>query len=110
MIFGLVVIGLALALNDTAAAMLASQRESRIRLGLQSRLAEARVQPPDLTRVEEPADETGVVYAREWKRVEMVNRDRIVLENLYELVIRARWPEDGQEQTEEASIYLYLPQ
>jgi Tfp pilus assembly protein PilV len=106
-IFGLVVMGLLLALKDTTTSMLTSQRTSRVRLALQSQLAEARVRPIILQLQTDPADAWGIRYERQWQVIELKNRENVVLNNLYELVVRARWAEEGEERLEEASLLLY---
>ncbi len=110
LIFCLVVVGLARALGDTSASMLSSNRNSQVRLALQTLLAENRTLPIQIGVQADPPDSTGINYQHEWVQLNLVNGNKAQLSNLYELIVRASWTQGGQQRTQEASIYIYQPQ
>ena len=109
-IFAMAVTGLISSLGQTSDAMLGSNRESEIRQALECKLAEKRVLPVELGVKPIEFEDSTVAMECEWKPVKMVTYDNLHLNNLYELAIRAKWTQSGQEQTQEAKILLYRPQ
>jgi hypothetical protein len=108
-IFGLVVAALAKCLGNTASTMLNSNRETQVRLGLQSHLAENRLLPVQIGTADDAPDPSGIFYQHEWRPLTLQNQSGTTLPNLYELIERASWTQGGQPMTHETSIYLYLP-
>lgn len=107
MIFAIATMGLLTALSTTIGAATSFNRESQVRLGLQTRLAEAReIDFAEGMNTSDP-DEFGVVYTTEITPLELQNRDGRVLERLYILRITASWNEDGNEETQTAEVYVY---
>ena len=64
-VFALAALGLAKALNSSIDAALSLQKESQIRLSLQSKLAELKAKPLNVAKVVTPPDANGVVYESE---------------------------------------------
>jgi len=108
-IFALVGVALANGLGGVAEAIRRSNRENQIRLGLESHLAEAKALPIELGLSKEKPDVNGIGYEREWKIVQLSNKDKALLPNLYLLIVRARWTDGTEENVEEASLRLYRP-
>ena len=105
-IFAFAIIGLARALNKMIDVELISRDEQRIRLELESRLAEAKIErlEPGVTELE--PDAMGMTYVREIEVLELENIDDIVLQNLLTLRIRAL--RNGDE-INSAEVYVYQP-
>ena len=109
-IFCLVAVALMNGLGDAADAMRRSNRESQIRLALESHLAEAQALPVQIGVHKEDPDGSGVTYEREWKALQPVDQDKDVLSGIFQLTVRAHWTEGVSEQSDEASIDVYRPQ
>jgi len=109
-IFCLVAVALMNGLGDTADAIRRSNRESQVRLALESRLAEARALPVEVGVRQEKADDAGIAYEREWKAIQPVNQTHDALPGLFQLTVRARWTERNAEERSEATITVYRPQ
>ena len=108
-IFGMVIIALARCLGETADAMRRSNRESQIRLGMESRIAEVRMHRPALGIQKEKTDANGVDWEEEWRPLPLVNREKTALGDLYRYSVRAHWTDRNADQSDEAAVTLYLP-
>ena len=108
-VFSFVVVGLANSLGQTADAMQSSNREGEIRLALTSRLAEDQIQPIQLGIGSDPSDDPTLTIEHEWKALKMTNGNNLQLTDLYELSVRAKWKQTGQDRTQEAKIIVYHP-
>ena len=109
-IFCLVAVALMNGLGESADSMRRSNRESQIRLGLESRLAEAQAMPLQLGLHKEDPDGSGVAYEQQWEALQPVNQNKDVLSGLYKLTVRAHWTDRTVEESDEASIDVYRPQ
>ncbi|MBI4024410.1 MAG: type II secretion system protein [Verrucomicrobia bacterium] len=109
MIFGLVVVALAVCLRHAIDAAIEMQREAEIRLNLQNKLAEARQQRLKPGKETFDPDSTGIVYEIETRALNLRNEKKQVLHGLYGLTAQARWKTGKQEERREAEIYVYQP-
>ncbi len=109
-IFCLVAVALMNGLGDAADSMRRSNRESQIRLALESHIAEAMALPIQLGLQKETPDGSGITYERQWEALRPVNQDKDVLSGLFKLTVRARWTDRNAEESDEASIDVYRPQ
>ena len=108
-IFSLVMVSLAVALEKTMDAFVISKKESLIRQNLESHLSQVRQQPLQVGTQSLGQDNDGVDYESEVKPLELTNQRNVTLVNLYQLIIRARWVENGTKEERLASIYVYQP-
>ena len=109
-IFGIAVMGLARALEHCSSSILSSNRESQILLALRSHLAELRTLPIELGTKTDTSDDPTVSLEHEWKPCRLLSTDKVQLNDLYELSVRAKWFQRGEPREQEASILLYRPQ
>jgi len=108
-IFALAGIGIAMAVHDLAAVWHQSRQMDAVRIGLESRLAEARVMSlAEGSETSEP-DNRGVVYEKIVTQLPLSNDEKIVLTGLYEIAVTARWKTGAGVQEEKAQIYVYQP-
>ena len=108
-IFAIVMLGLAAALNETLSAVVRARRESDIRLTLESLLAAAREKPLQPGREDLKVSQGNAKYAKEVKLLELENRERQKLGNLYLLTITAKWTAEGMEEKQVAQLEIYQP-
>ena len=109
-IFAFAGIGLIASLGHTADSMLSSNRESQIRLALHSHLAESLALPIELSVKSDPSDDPTVSYEHEWIPLKEVTTNNLQLPNLYTLIVRAKWTQQGTPRTQQAKIVVYHPQ
>jgi hypothetical protein len=110
MVFSMVAVGLARALGMAADSVHRSSRERQVRLGLESRLAEAQVLPVVMGVQAENPDPSGIVYETEWESIQPVNEEQTVLPGLYQLTVRAKWIDRTVPDSETATVAVYRPQ
>ena len=109
-IFALVVMSLAVTLIRVLDAAKVEQRETAVRLRLQSMLAEARATRLIPGRETLDPDAQGVVYEREIQLLrDLRNQREQPLPNLYSLTIRALWKSGTIEETNQAQVWVYQP-
>ena len=108
-VFAMAGIGLVVALNDLSHTFIRARRVTAVRVQLESKIAELRVRPLVVTKEKAAPDTEGVVYEKEVELLELQNDDKILLENLYRITIKAYWKEGVEDQEEEAEIYVYQP-
>lgn len=104
-VFALAALGLANALNSSIDAAVILQRESEIRMGLQSKLAELKAKPLNVAKVADAPDSSGVVYESEVQIITIKNDKNLQLGGIFRLSVKARWKIDGQDQEEIAEVY-----
>lgn len=109
-IFGIAAVSLAVAVDQSIDAFHDIRKTSDVRVHLQSFLAETRGQRLAVGREElEAGKGSDVIYTREVSRLERNNIKNEPLGNLYEVIIRAGWNENGQKQERTAHEYVFQP-
>lgn len=115
-IFGLVVVSLASALNQTIFVSGIDKKQTHIRLTLDSRMAEAlqeaqqQVITPDQSWKKLDPDDYGINYDKRILLTNFKNNKGKLLANLYSLTIRATWLEGNQKQEQSAEVLFYKAQ
>ncbi len=107
-VFAFAVVGLSLTMNRLIDTELVTREEQRLRLEVQSRVAEARLEPIQEGVVELREGEDGTRFRRVIEPLEMENMDGIVLGDMFLLRVEAL---DGDEllQFSETIIYAAAP-
>jgi type II secretion system protein I len=108
-IFALVVVALAVALNETMDAGARLQQETGIVWSLESKLAEARISRLAPGREVSKPDASGIVYEKEVSPLNCKNKKNQFLNGLYNIRITARWKENNQDREQYSQIYVYQP-
>ena len=107
LIFSLAAVSLAVALNESLDAFADIRRESEVRLQLQSAMAEAAGQKLTLGKEKLQLGNGTVVYSREVTALNLQNEKKEPVNNLYQIVIVAEWPEGNRKMRREAMQYVY---
>ena len=102
-IFAFAVVGLAIAMNRIIDVELVSRSEQRLRLEVQSRLAEARLEPFEEGTIELAGGARGIAYFRVVERLELENRDGELLDGLFTMRVEAR---SGGEVVQTAEVIV----
>ena len=109
-IFALVVTALAVTLIRALDAAKVEQRETAVRLRLQTMLAEARANRLVPGRETQDPDAQGVVYEQEISRLDdLRNQREQPLPNLYTLTVRALWKSGSIAETNQVQVWVYQP-
>jgi type II secretory pathway component PulJ len=109
-VFSIVALSLAMAMNSTIEASNYLDRQSAIRLGMDSMMNEALRKPKRQEMTFDYKDETlGVQYRTEMEEMRFTTEDGESLPGLYTLRARALYDEKGEERTETAERYVYRP-
>lgn len=93
-IFAFAMVGLAETMNRLIDVELASREDQRVRLEIQSRLAEARLANIETGEIDMGEDAFGVRYIREYEEIEFLNQYDEPLDGIFTLTITAL--EDGE--------------
>jgi prepilin-type N-terminal cleavage/methylation domain-containing protein len=104
-IFAFAALGLLLAMQSALDGASATQRDSRVRNGLQNRLASLSV--GSLRPLGEDEVEDGVNYHMEVQREEVVNDEKTILRGFWRISVRAEWKAGSEPQVWEASHLVY---
>jgi prepilin-type N-terminal cleavage/methylation domain-containing protein len=104
-IFAFAALGLLLALDSAIDGARGTQRNAKVREGLENRLASLSV--GSLRSLEEDETEDGVSYHMEVQREEVTNDEKTLLRGFWRLKVRAEWTSSGTPQSWEVSHLVY---
>lgn len=107
LVFSLAAVSLAIALNESLDAFADVRRESEVRLQLQSALAEATGQKLSIGKEKLKLGGGTVVYSRDVTLLNLENRDKEPVANIYQVVISANWQEGGRKMQRAATQYVF---
>ncbi len=105
-VFAFAVVGLSMALNRILDIEILSGRDQRIRLELESRLAETRAEPLTPGKESLGKDAMGVEYMRIVEELELKNMDDVRLNGMYLLRLEAKTP-NPDDNPPTVEIYVY---
>ena len=109
-IFSIAAVGLANSLNATIEAANYLDRQTAIRYGLESILAEAKQKPKRDEMVIQIEDEVlGVNYRTEIEPLSLVNQKGDALDGLYRLIAIAEYHDAHNERREQVEVYVHRP-
>lgn len=115
MIFGMAVVGLVEAVNNTGRTALVGRRERQVQARLDLFLLQATRDPEFATKVgqgsfqEEKVSEGDTTFITRIKRLELSNQDEQPVPDIFEVTVIARWKEGRDEQEREATTWMYPP-
>lgn len=107
--FSIAVIGLGRCMSDCLEAQRARLDEERARLALENRMVELQASPalPDEGRKRKLEGQfAGMTMAEQRRPLDLKNEDGINLSGLYEITLRAEWPQGKSTQTKTLAFYL----
>lgn len=109
-IFAIVAMSLARSMQSTVEATNYLDRQLVVRYGLESILNEAQQrQKRDEMRLNYEDSVLGVKYTTELQETRFVNSDGQRVDNLFTLLAKAVFIEDGEEREVTAEVYVYRP-
>lgn len=106
-VFCFAVLGLLFALQVTADAANNVQREKRIRIQMENRLARLSIPPLREYTAQQP--EAGVTYTEAVERADVRTRDPAALHGYWKVRVSAEWHEGREPQTWDASHLVWSP-
>ncbi|MGH8046237.1 MAG: PulJ/GspJ family protein [Chthoniobacterales bacterium] len=104
-IFAFAALGLLLALDSAIDGARGTQRDAKVRDGIENRLASLSV--GSLRSISQDETEDGVKYHMEVQREEVTNDEKTILRGFWRLKVRADWTANGRPQTWEVSHLVY---
>lgn len=108
-IFCVVAVALTTAVQQTVEAAILLRDESQVRLELQNVLTETSVQKLTPGKSEVKVGDGRVLYEREIRAVQAKTAAGVVLQNLYQISVKASWKASGQERSSHAEVIVYRP-
>lgn len=99
--------GIVVALNSIIDSSMAVRKENAILVKMETRLAEARFLPlQEGTFPDEEPDVDGVLFTRVVTPLELENKDKVPLGNLFKVQIVASWQDGVRKENQTAEIYV----
>ncbi len=108
-IFCVVAVALTTAVQQTVEASILLRDESQVRLELQNILTETSVLKLIPGKAELKVGDGRVFYEREIRAVQAKTAAGVVLQNLYQINVKAAWKASGQERSSHAEVTVYRP-
>jgi type II secretory pathway pseudopilin PulG len=108
-IFSMTAVALAVVLSDAISVGSRAQSETRITWALESKLNEARLVRIEPGMKATKPDGDGVTYETQISQLNMTNQKGQPLPGMYNIVVTARWRQEGQNMSQVAQTYAYQP-